>query len=186
MESVLSLASVGYIKEALLKIIFNNEEHTLFENIDLDLDKELNKTFSTIRVDLNFPTKNSANCFRDFKQNNKKFNYYYRLLINLANRASVMDIHNTDSATWLGLINNEFNRVNCLIALVAWLTIDDWRWHKEYGQYDIPEDLQYGLVLQEPTAVITFALYILGYKRDLDNETVSQIKTSLKDYLSTK
>lgn len=180
----LDLPCISYIKAALLDIIFNNKEQSIFQNIDRDLDEKLLETFSTVKRDLKFPNRNSTNCFVDLKQNNTNFNFYYRLLINLANTACTPKLK-TNEDIWIKLINHEFNRVNCLVALVAWLTIDEWRWHKEYPFYNIPEDLNYGFVLQEPLAVINFTLYILGYKRDLEIEKQQEIKSALKDFLSS-
>jgi hypothetical protein len=179
----LTLPCVSYIKGALLEIILRNQEHNIFKSLDQNLDKELETLGSKISYDLRFPNKNSENWINNFKPNNKNFTYYYRLLVNLASTMSTPHVSNTPEDIWVDLINCEFTKVNCLIALVAWLTTDDWRWHKEYPHYNIPEDLSYGLVLQEPQAVINFALYILGYNRTLDHDIISEVKTNLKDYL---
>jgi hypothetical protein len=180
-----NLPCVSVIKEALLEIINTNQEHKIFKDLDPLLDLELKKLGSKTGFDLRFPVKNSQDWIKNFKPNNKTFSYYYRLLINLASTASAPSVSKTPQDIWVDLINVEFTQVNCLIALVAWLTTDNWRWHKEYPHYNIPEDLSYGLVLSEPDAVISFALYVLGYKRTLDHDIICEVKTSLKDYLKS-
>lgn len=181
------LHSVSYIKERILDLIVTNKEYQIFYNIDEELDHQLNRPEGKyIKQDLEFPAKTNSNCFSDFKLDNKNFNYYYVLLLNLANLASTSKVNKVDPEIWVKIINNEFNRVNCLIAIVAWLTTDEWRWHKEYPDYNIPEDLSYGLVLDEPQAVISFSLYILGYKRELDLNSIDDTKKQLKERSNNK
>jgi hypothetical protein len=178
----LTLPCFSIIKEALLNTIIQNQEHSIFDKLDPTLDLALTKIECSLKWDLKFPTKTKRNWAGDFKSHNKNFTYYYTLLINLANRASTPS--NIPEDIWLGLINQDFAKVNCLIALVAWLTTDEWRWHKEYPHYNIPEDLNYGLVLQEPLAVIYFAMYVLGYDRKLDYNTILETKESLNKHFN--
>lgn len=57
-------------------------------------------------------------------------------------------------------------KVNAFICAVAWLSIDDFKWHTQYPSYLVPEDLSYGLVLQYPDFIIPFCSVIADYKRE--------------------
>jgi hypothetical protein len=59
------------------------------------------------------------------------------------------------------------HRVNLEVALVAWLSSDEFRWHSLYPF--CPEDLSYGLVRQYYSPVIDTALFFIGLPwQDID------------------
>lgn len=68
------------------------------------------------------------------------------------------------------LMENDFHRVIAPIAIAAWLTIDEFRWH--YHIPGVPEDLHYGLVTQYPQAIACYAAFIAGFNR---TEVLSQL-----------
>lgn len=61
------------------------------------------------------------------------------------------------------LMENDFHRVILPIAVTAWLTVDEFRWHHYFE--DIPEDLHYGLATQYPEVIIYYAAFIAGFNR---------------------
>lgn len=77
----------------------------------------------------------------------------------------------------------DLKRVSFPVALVSWLTTDSFRWHENtYMLQNTYEDLNYGLVLQYPEVILSFAAYVLYH-----DSTVSLVKSneleSLKDSL---
>lgn len=70
-------------------------------------------------------------------------------------------IDNRPLLCWL--MENDFHRVILPIAVTAWLTVDEFRWHHYFE--DIPEDLHYGLVTQYPEVIIYYAAFIAGFNR---------------------
>jgi hypothetical protein len=68
------------------------------------------------------------------------------------------------------LMENDIHRVIAPVAIAAWLSIDEFRWHHHIP--GIPEDLHYGLVTHYPEAIACYAAFIGGFNR---NELLSQI-----------
>ena len=62
------------------------------------------------------------------------------------------------------LMEQDILRVILPVAVTAWLTVDDFRWHHHVSE--IPEDLQYGLVLSYPNLLVQYAAFIAGYNRE--------------------
>lgn len=60
-------------------------------------------------------------------------------------------------------MENDIHRVIAPIAIAAWLTIDEFRWHHYIS--GIPEDLHYGLITQYSEALAYYAAFIAGFKR---------------------
>lgn len=72
---------------------------------------------------------------------------------------------NKEASKLLKLINFEqLKKCNIIICCIAWLTIDSTPINK--NDPTIPEDLNYGLVLDYPEFVIPYALYCSKIKRD--------------------
>lgn len=83
------------------------------------------------------------------------------------------------------LIQNDTEDHNYFFGLVAWLTIDDFRWHKLPGFKHIRSDLSYELVLSYPDIIIPLAKFILKDERHeglltrKDLETIDAIAKSV-------
>ena len=63
------------------------------------------------------------------------------------------------------LMQNDLNKVNLFYATVAWLSIDDFKWHKLPNFSHIPEDLSYGLVSNYPDLIFPYAAFISNVNR---------------------
>lgn len=76
-------------------------------------------------------------------------------------------------------------KVHGPIALTAWLTNDEFRWHKI--DKSIPEDLSYGLVNQYPDFVLTYGLYLSGLQRTrIERDLLtSELEQKLDGYAMT-
>ncbi|WP_141712637.1 hypothetical protein A5482_015980 (plasmid) [Cyanobacterium sp. IPPAS B-1200] len=61
------------------------------------------------------------------------------------------------------LVISDANKCNLFLCIVAWLTIDDFRWHKIYPS--VPEDLSYGLVLQYPDYILSCVEFVYHRKK---------------------
>lgn len=72
------------------------------------------------------------------------------------------------------IMQNDLNSVNYFFALIAWLTIDEFRWHLLPDFKHIKEDLSYGLVLEYPDVIGTLAKFILGFSRHEMFDKLSQ------------
>lgn len=68
------------------------------------------------------------------------------------------------------LMENDIHRVIAPVAITAWLTLDEFRWHHYIP--DIPCDLHYGLVTQYPEAIINYAVFMGDFNR---KELLSQL-----------
>lgn len=72
-----------------------------------------------------------------------------------------------DTYCRVGMIK-DLNRATLPYSLIAWLTTDDYRLHKDpkyKAVWDkIPEDLNYGLILRYPNYVFAYSLFIIDYK----------------------
>jgi len=75
------------------------------------------------------------------------------------------------------LMWKDLDKVTLPVALVAWLTIDSFRWHRVY--VDFPEELSYGLVLDYADFVIPYATFIHGCNRE---NLFKQLTTSQKSH----
>lgn len=64
------------------------------------------------------------------------------------------------------VIYKDISKVNAFICAVAWLSSDEFKWHIKYPEYQIPEDLSYGLVLQYPDFIIPYCCVLADYKRE--------------------
>lgn len=98
--------------------------------------------------------------------------YYYRLLalseciawqILLNTQPTFTQCVNDQRPILCSLIEHDINRVIAPVAIAAWLTTDNFRWHQHIN--GIPKDLNYGLVLQYPEAIIAYAAFIAGFNR---------------------
>lgn len=84
------------------------------------------------------------------------------------------------------LMQNDLNRVNLFFATVAWLTVDEFRWHNHPGFEHIPSDLSYGLVQTYPDLLIPYGLFISNLNRYpnldlLDSDKISLIESIARD-----
>lgn len=61
------------------------------------------------------------------------------------------------------LMENDIHRVIVPVAIAAWLTLDNFRWHHHLP--GIPTDLHYGLVSHYPEAIISYAAFMAGLNR---------------------
>ncbi|MFB6274650.1 MAG: hypothetical protein ABEI32_00685, partial [Halothece sp.] len=61
------------------------------------------------------------------------------------------------------LMENDIHRVIAPVAITAWLSWDEFRWHHYIP--NIPTDLQYGLVENYPEAITGYAAFIGGFNR---------------------
>lgn len=165
-DSGFSLPSATVLKNRLEMLIKNNTEHSIFEGLT-NLDYVHYKDLPSLSL-LKFPSKDTKFCFlyRNLLVNNY-VTYYYTLLINLASKAAQKKLMKLDASTWQQVISADIKQVNCLIAAIAWLTVDGVNLRCHSKKYEIPDDLYYNLVLEEPLAVFTFVLFLLGDKRDL-------------------
>jgi hypothetical protein len=68
------------------------------------------------------------------------------------------------------LMENDIHRVIAPVAVTAWLTIDEFRWHHYIP--GIPQDLHYGLVTQYPEVIVCYAAFMAGLNR---TEVLSQL-----------
>lgn len=73
------------------------------------------------------------------------------------------------------LMENDIHRVISPVAVTAWLTLDNFRWHHHIP--NIPTDLHYGLVINYPEAIIGYAAFMGGFDRatilsQLSQETI--------------
>lgn len=72
-----------------------------------------------------------------------------------------MDDENISTVRYL--VNKDLKVAILPVAVAAWLTIGDFRWHSIDA--NIPKELSYGLVLQYPDFVIPYAMYGSGLVR---------------------
>jgi len=68
------------------------------------------------------------------------------------------------------LMENDIHRVIAPIAITAWLTLDEFRWH--YFIPNIPTDFDYGLIGNYPEAITCYAAFMGGFNR---SEILSQL-----------
>jgi hypothetical protein len=61
------------------------------------------------------------------------------------------------------LMENDIHRVIAPVAITAWLTLDEFRWHNHIP--DIPCDLSYGLVTHYPEAILKYAVFMGNWDR---------------------
>lgn len=81
---------------------------------------------------------------------------------------SLAPVYNsTSNQTYLVevLMQNDLNKVNLFFATVAWLSIDNFRWHKLPEFSHIPEDLCYGLVSEYPDIIFPYAAFVSNVNR---------------------
>ncbi|WP_152034140.1 hypothetical protein [Synechococcus elongatus] len=62
----------------------------------------------------------------------------------------------------VALASNDLDRAVYPIAATAWLTTDNFRWHKLQGFQSVPEDLSYGLILDYFEPVVESTRYFLS------------------------
>ena len=165
-DTEFSLPSATVLRNRLEALIKNNNEHSIFEGLT-NLDYVHYKNLPSLSL-LKFPNKDTRFCFlyRNLLVNNY-VTYYYTLLINLASKAAQKKLMRLDPSTWQQIISADIKQVNCLIAAIAWLTVDGVSLRCNSKRYESPDDLYYNLVLEEPLAVFTFVMFLLGDKRDL-------------------
>ncbi|MGG6281777.1 hypothetical protein ACQ4M3_09425 [Leptolyngbya sp. AN03gr2] len=84
-----------------------------------------------------------------------------------------IEVEGDELATCNVLMNRDLLRAPLEICLVAWLTIDAWRWeqsdykaHPRYYPDGIPEDLFYGLVLQYPDSLLRAVTWYAGFSQE--------------------
>lgn len=81
---------------------------------------------------------------------------------------SLTPVYNSDcNQTYMVevLMQNDLNKVNLFFATVAWLSIDNFRWHNLPQFSHIPEDLSYGLVSDYPDLIFPYAAFISNVNR---------------------
>ncbi len=84
---------------------------------------------------------------------------------------------------WLDRLDKEGDasyRVNLEAAMVAWLTSDEFRWHKTQPYSFCPEDLCYGLIKQYYRELNDLALFFVGLPWltiDIDKYLPPELKT---------
>lgn len=120
---------------------------------------------------------------------------YYKVVINARMYAMNQVIKKKEKQDHLflltGLEDTDHNRVTLLYMLSAWLTIDEFRWHKVFSYEEIPEDLSYGLVLDYPTYVLNYANYVLNpslrrlYLEELSKEELLNCDRMLQNTLAS-
>lgn len=93
---------------------------------------------------------------------------------------------NTDIYLVEVLMQNDLNRVNLFFATVAWLTIDEFRWHNEPGFENVPSDLSYGLVQEYSDLLIPYSMFITNINREenlklLNTQQLNLINIMAKD-----
>jgi hypothetical protein len=71
----------------------------------------------------------------------------------------IVDIEDDSCPLLRVLLTKDLDTVNLNWALVAWLTIDGFRWESLYPHLEFP-DLNYGLVLQYPNYILTLAVVV--------------------------
>lgn len=74
-------------------------------------------------------------------------------------------IDNNLASTAILLFYNDVARANIFVSTVAWLTIDEFRWHKTENFTQTPEDLSYGMILQYPDLVVPVAKLVADIDR---------------------
>jgi hypothetical protein len=79
------------------------------------------------------------------------------------------------------LMQNDLNKVNLFFALVAWLSIDNFRWHKLPNFSHISEDLSYGLVSEYPDLILPYACFIADINRRVSLELITKDTLNLLD-----
>ena len=75
------------------------------------------------------------------------------------------------------LMENDIHRVIAPVAITAWLTLDEFRWHTYIPE--IPCDLNYGLVTDYPETIISYAAFMGNWNRaeilsQLSQRTIAQ------------
>lgn len=108
------------------------------------------------------------------------FVYAYFRLLALGAVVTIKTLHNSQPATTVSVIDNrpllcslmenDIHRVIAPVAITAWLTLDEFRWHNHIP--DIPCDLSYGLVTHYPEAIIKYAVFMGNWNRA---EIISQL-----------
>jgi hypothetical protein len=71
------------------------------------------------------------------------------------------------------ILRLDLDRVNAAVALAAWYTVDDWRWHTKGYLPGCPQHLAYGLVLRYPLVLLDFGRVYLDHDRSLLLETLT-------------
>jgi hypothetical protein len=82
------------------------------------------------------------------------------------------------------LMERDFHRVIVPLAITAWLTIDDFRWHNHLR--GVPRDLNYGLVSKYPEAICAYAGFIGGFNRSQFFNQLSPFTISKCELLAVK
>lgn len=101
--------------------------------------------------------------------------------------ANSLAVDDSNSETYVVevIMQNDLQKVNLFYATVAWLSIDDFRWHKLPPFSHIPEDLSYGLVSDYPDMILPYAAFISKVDRYpalelLDSSTIELVKETAK------
>jgi hypothetical protein len=168
--SAASLSVVPFLRDKIIHLIKNNFEEYIYINLDTYIG--YNKLAYPLKTsNLLLPNDQNRLTYENLCTNDEKI-YFYTLLCTLAFNYSLKFLTKNSEETWRNLILNELKRVNCLIAMGAWLTVDGISLREDLKilNYLFPEDLHYNLVLEEPLAVITFSKFILNIDRDEVNE----------------
>jgi hypothetical protein len=135
------------LRDRLNNLIYCNECHKIFDD---GTDKSLRFP----------PTKNQIFYTTSFKT------AYYSVVIRARIYATNQALKNKEKEEQILLLNKledaDLNRVTIQYMLSAWLTIDEFRWHSTFGYGEIPEDLCYGLVLNYPNYVLSYANYVMN------------------------
>lgn len=139
-----------YIRDLLKQHILQNTGDTLLD--DWNPTKETDKGFLPF-------TMGGLHLCRD----DKRFTYRYHRLLSLSQEVALQHYRSDIGETMRSLMLKDLARVTVLSAVTAWLTTDGLRWHNL--DPDVPEDLSYGLVLQYPRGVLSYAAMIANINR---------------------
>lgn len=170
----------------------------------------MNNDFTDIDLSLNASAmrRQLLNYFKTYLKENIKyipanktffFHYYYNTSLSfLALNKGLADFYDdpmykVNEDCWIvnKLVNEDLKRVVVPLAMIAWLTTNEWRAHKKYPK--APEDLSYGLVMDYPIPILNCTYQFLNPHSttiihldmgDVDyalESTIEKIKTDFPD-----